>query len=271
MHLKCEYCGYYNELKTEYLTLCEECNKKLSDNFVDWQKDNKEKSFADFKKLIGVELPQSINPKKGKRKKTLVIISIILFILIIVGGIYAKSFYLWATSKVTPEEVLKQKWVKNTYGEYKLTISTPSKLEIEKEIPAQFADNLGNIEIFKNNPTEAIQIQLINRKFSPTVIADYSSVMSRTFNRIKRQEEVTAFNHKSEEREKAGMPGILYSGVYTSDDRKFEFIGVAYGLESYVWEVLITYEAKDQVGKEVALKIIDSVSIDYNIPFYKPR
>ena len=50
--LKCDNCGHLNEVKTEYLTFCKSCNKVLKNNYSDWLKTNRDKSFDDFKLII---------------------------------------------------------------------------------------------------------------------------------------------------------------------------------------------------------------------------
>jgi hypothetical protein len=61
--LKCSNCGHLNEVKTEYLTFCKNCNKVLNNNFPDWVKKNPDKSFEDFKQSICttevIETPKS--------------------------------------------------------------------------------------------------------------------------------------------------------------------------------------------------------------------
>src|SRR6185295_6767562 len=53
-YLKCENCGFLNPLLTEYLVFCTSCQKKLVNNFHDWQKSNPDKTFDDFKNLVAV-------------------------------------------------------------------------------------------------------------------------------------------------------------------------------------------------------------------------
>jgi hypothetical protein len=69
-YLKCTNCGHFNELKTEYLTFCKQCNKVLKNNFTDWKKDNPEKSFEEFKQLICTTntSEHSISESKKKNK-----------------------------------------------------------------------------------------------------------------------------------------------------------------------------------------------------------
>jgi hypothetical protein len=69
--LKCSRCGHFNEVKTEYMIFCSNCNKKLDNNYSDWIKRNSDKSYDDFKKLIctteAKETPK-IKPKSNKPK-----------------------------------------------------------------------------------------------------------------------------------------------------------------------------------------------------------
>ncbi len=51
-YIKCKNCGHNNEVKTEYLTFCTKCNKKLDDNFADWSRLNSDKTFDDFKLMV---------------------------------------------------------------------------------------------------------------------------------------------------------------------------------------------------------------------------
>lgn len=37
-YLRCNNCGHFNEVKTEYLTFCSKCNKKLNNSYGEWRK-----------------------------------------------------------------------------------------------------------------------------------------------------------------------------------------------------------------------------------------
>jgi len=70
--LKCSKCGHFNEVKTDYLMFCSNCNKKLDNNYTDWQIVNPDKSIDDFKKLICISEEDiqkaSIKEKPSKPK-----------------------------------------------------------------------------------------------------------------------------------------------------------------------------------------------------------
>lgn len=70
-YLKCSKCGHFNEVRTEYLVLCQQCNTRLTNNFTDWKRKNEDKSFEDYKQLVcTTEKEPSIaeKPKKSKHK-----------------------------------------------------------------------------------------------------------------------------------------------------------------------------------------------------------
>lgn len=50
--LKCKNCGHQNPIKSEYLIFCEKCNKKIENNYRDWQIRNPDKTFDDYKSLF---------------------------------------------------------------------------------------------------------------------------------------------------------------------------------------------------------------------------
>lgn len=70
-YLKCNNCGHFNEVKTEYLVFCANCEKKLENNYSDWTKRNPEKSFEDFKEMNctteKVELSNELTKSKQKK------------------------------------------------------------------------------------------------------------------------------------------------------------------------------------------------------------
>ena len=70
-YLKCSKCGYFNQVKTEYLVLCSHCNTRLTDNFTDWKKKNEDKSFEEYMQLVCTtdkEPPTTEKSHKNKRK-----------------------------------------------------------------------------------------------------------------------------------------------------------------------------------------------------------
>lgn len=68
-YLKCNNCGHYNEVKTEYLVFCSNCNKKLDNNYSDWTKRNSDKTFDDFKQQFCTTEKTNTEKSAHKTKK----------------------------------------------------------------------------------------------------------------------------------------------------------------------------------------------------------
>lgn len=64
-YLKCNNCGFLNEVNTEYQIFCVNCKKKLENNFTAWNIKN-QKSFLEFKKEVctSKENIETDRPKK---------------------------------------------------------------------------------------------------------------------------------------------------------------------------------------------------------------
>jgi len=70
MHfLKCNNCGHFNEVKTEYLVFCAKCNKKLDNSYTEWTKRNSDKSFEEYKQLICTTEKNDLSNELPKTKK----------------------------------------------------------------------------------------------------------------------------------------------------------------------------------------------------------
>ncbi|NVN95777.1 MAG: hypothetical protein HXX18_10895 [Bacteroidetes bacterium] len=120
MHfLKCNNCGHFNEVKTQYMVFCIQCNKKLENNFSEWSKRNAEKSFDDYKNQVcttELNLGPIVQPKSLKKigLKFWIIIAVVLiaFISIVsfgghrIIGLIKKPLYEKVLMK-TAEEINK--------------------------------------------------------------------------------------------------------------------------------------------------------------------
>ena len=61
-YLKCDKCGHYNAVYSEYLVYCGKCKTHLTNNYIDWVNTNSTKNFEDYKRSVCV--PESDLPKQ---------------------------------------------------------------------------------------------------------------------------------------------------------------------------------------------------------------
>ena len=112
-YLACDHCLHPNEVKSEYLTFCEKCGKKIQNNFTEWQKENPGRSFEEFKNTVCRTAilhwePEEIQPRQKKNK--LLQYSIILF-----GAAAAVTLAMvWGSYKVPEIATSVEEWALST-------------------------------------------------------------------------------------------------------------------------------------------------------------
>ena len=47
-YLTCTYCQHQNSILTNRVIFCEQCGKKLNNNFIDWKTNNSQQSFYTY-------------------------------------------------------------------------------------------------------------------------------------------------------------------------------------------------------------------------------
>ncbi len=97
--LKCNKCGHFNEVKTDYLTFCSSCGKKLDNNFADWQVMNPDKTAEDFRRLVCISEEEMRNnsvveaPKKKINLKYWIAFAVAFAIFYAIGKFGGEAIY----------------------------------------------------------------------------------------------------------------------------------------------------------------------------------
>jgi hypothetical protein len=139
----CHHCGFANPIKSEFMTFCESCGKKLPDNFQDWRKFNPGKSFNDYKTVMDAQNPEMIGTPIKETKK----INIGLIIgLVIAALLLGEGYYLGFTGLQRFKTITEQRALQNYLEE-----SVSWRLKEDKQ---------GNFKIrFPGNPIKDIQTE----------------------------------------------------------------------------------------------------------------
>lgn len=184
--LKCEHCGYPNELSSEYLTFCGQCGKKLEGNYTAWLKENPSKSFEDFKgQLVHQEpVPISISspdpPSESHYKKWFPAKIVTGFILLVCMGwiihsIAASSDKIttWANKYIYPDDYNTELWKTYTGSEGNFEIKFPGEptLVIQKSDSADLPVDLTWRYTLGESNDPARTYQLNKKTFQPQWIS----------------------------------------------------------------------------------------------------
>lgn len=104
-YLKCNHCGGYNEIKTEFQIFCSICGKKLENNFKEWEKRNPGKNFEDFVKIECTTEKEEVIVKKQSSKgwKFWAVFTTAAIISAVIVSFAIKGIdYLTSNSKIDP-------------------------------------------------------------------------------------------------------------------------------------------------------------------------
>lgn len=270
-YLKCDHCGYYNEVKGGYLTFCSNCNKKLENNFNDWKKRNEGKTLDDYKKMVCVSGEQIINSqpaKKSDRKKYYWLLFVVVFAVAfgsfyVLGQKSVDALMSYFHSEKTSKEMLHEKWVRKTYGHFGLSLETPDKLtEQEIPVPENVKRMIDQMEAFSYQSSKSFFVMVNTIKYKPVIgHVNLQGAADGSVNKMKMQTGVTDFKYKEDHVTKNGMAGFIQNGSYKKDGVGVSFINAGYLNGLILYQVLIAYDTSDKVGDEVAHRVFNSIEI----------
>jgi hypothetical protein len=271
-YLKCNNCGHLNEVKTEYLSFCANCNKKLENNFSDWHRKFPEKSFEDYKRLICIsedkihEVVYKPKPKSVKGLKYGIVFAVFVAIFYAIGQFGGEALVKFIKSEKTSKEVLSQKWVKETYGIYGLTVETPVLLnKSDLAVPDRIQQMIDRIDTYDYTTAKGFKIIINSAKYKPVIAeASLQGAANGTVNEMKMQKGVTDFNYAEEYITKDEIPGFIQKGTYKFNGIGIEFINAGFAFGLNLWQVSVIYQSDDEIGRIAAKRVIDSIEININ-------
>ena len=270
-YLKCNNCGHLNEVKTEYLSFCSKCNKKLENNFSNWQRKFPEKSLEDYKRLICIsedEIPQNDIKAKSRRPKGLkywIGFTVSFAIMYAIGQFGGEAIVKFFKSEKTSKEVLSQKWIKESYGIYGLTVETPVLLtKSDFQIPDNLRQMIEKADCYNYMSTKGFKIMITCFKYKPELIGylDLQAAANGGVNELKMEKGVTDFDYTEEKIVKDDIPGFMQKGKFKIDGISTEFINTVYSSGLVLWQVWVYFQEKDEIGRIAAKRVIESIEIN---------
>lgn len=171
MHfLECSKCGHFNEVKSEYLVFCSNCNKKLENNYSAWIARNSDSTFEDFKNQVCTTTPYA--PAKPGEKKVRIkglkywIGFAAVFALFYVIGNFAGEAIVGVIKKPNIEKAL-QETAQEINKNCPMIIDSETQLDNAIALPGNIIQyNYTLINVVK----ETINIEEIRHFLEPTII-----------------------------------------------------------------------------------------------------
>jgi hypothetical protein len=209
-----------------------------------------------------------LGQKKRKGWKYLIGFGLLFPLGWLVGNYFAKgTLHLLNAPPKTPKEVLSKPWQRKQYGKYGLSIEMPSVTFISKSLPTD-KDLQTYLESCEEEQDSAASFMITIGTFKVNSSIEKASLEGGAegyINGVKKAFGVTDFQCTEENVIKNSINGIIVSGTFKMNGTTTGFIYGIYTMGRICWNInVVNYSADDEVGKEVAKRIIGSIQINYS-------
>lgn len=268
--LLCKQCEYPNEVKTQYLTFCAGCGKKLDNSYSIWSMDHPKSSFDDYLhsecKGIDEKLLQKPDQVKVKSKSpvrfwlgTLVGIA---FIAAIGLSVHINWSSLIGMESVT-QELLDGEWERFEAPEYGYSFDTPFKLEPMKlNVPPEVKGIIKDMRTDNYSRIRGVQIISNVLEYNAAVgQVNLSGSAEGSINSIKNMPGVSNLDYQQKELLVAGVPAFRQDGTLLLNGDKGRFVNVCAGQGLKLYQLSLIFPAKDKLAIQLANRMIQSIKI----------
>lgn len=265
-----------NELKSEYMVLCEVCGTKMDNNFTQWRQRHPGATFDNYLQMVAIAENQ-IPPEPPKRKmdvfksKSLKKNTLIVLITVLsasVGGWLGKEAVgAVKNSKKTTTQILDRQWMKKGYGEKNsLTLESPWELNPTSKIsfPEEVKQIIEKIETFESpeNKNEFLKVAVNILTYKPQAgVLNMQGAADGTMNGVKNQPGITNFLYDEQPYSVNSIPGFIQKGSYSANGFNYEFTSIGLIGELVYWQIMIILKKDDKTAQKAAQRIVKSISI----------
>lgn len=269
-YIRCTRCGHLNPLRTEYLTLCESCGRKLENNFPDWQKNHPGKSVVDFQKEICITDPETSGIQTSKRsEKKIFGRSFLFWIAAVICGLLAGTWLFYPDKedlfirKNLPESVLSSDWIWHNTGQPPMIVNLPGKPDKQKtDIPAALIEFTEQSESYLYRPSASLSVIIDYYRFKPGIAPDPEPVAHAVMKQMAEKNEIRFVSYDESQIMYLSARGINLEGAFHERGKLKQYRFVIYTYRNAAYIVRAVYRNSDATSVKTAEKIIDSVEID---------
>lgn len=266
-YLKCGHCAEYSALKSEYITFCDHCGKKLPVSYADWRAGNPDGDFETFRAAHGITAAdyQAIMKKRYRqgfdlRKKTALITGLVVLLAFsALGAWYGPSLVkMLREPAVSPALLEATNW--RTFRGNVLQLQTPLSLS---PVTAKEAANM-RIKVFKGGSrTEGLIIQMQEAVYLSDADIELEPVADEIAESLSNLPNISRFTMKEQLLDVSGRKAVWQHGTYIyQQTAEMEFNSLVMVQGGTRVQVLITHRGNDETGREVAEKVVRSARLN---------
>jgi len=272
-YLKCSNCGHLNEVKSEFLTFCTQCNRKFENSFSAWKLKNPAKTFDDYLKEICIDpdkdlqmTAKSLEMNPFSVKLLVKRIAGVFFgvLIVMIAGFYGKQLLKGLFDKPL-DNLIKKEWAVQSCGTSGLNIESPVILkptnELMDNIDKETRKFIAGIESCEGSYGKNFDVIMNSVSFVPDVQTSLQGAANGAINEMRSKHGVSNFDYAESEIEISGKTGVLQSGSYNYKGEQFRFYDAIILRGQQSWQVIIVFNAAEKAGEKIASRILDSIAI----------
>ncbi|MGF6927595.1 hypothetical protein QFZ48_003095 [Chitinophaga sp. W2I13] len=272
-YLHCDSCGHPNPLKSEYLTFCDACGKKLPQSFAEWRKLHPMATFPEYTQAVGISLREkkTTGPlywiknqlQSASKRKIVIFFSLVFLLVAITGTLFGKRAVFTLLYPKVPLASLYSTWHTATIGRQALEISTPVKLWVhDQPLEGEEAKVIEYAKTYTNEDGGGIRIAVNMFSYISSVANSLEDAVAASHNSMQLKETATDIDCKSIPVLISGMQGVLEEGNYLyKGGIRLAFCNLVMIKGSNRWQIQINYRDDDPIGRQVAQRVLKSVKI----------
>lgn len=271
-YLSCRHCGHYNALRSEFLTFCESCGKKLPHTFADWKQKNPEGSFEAFQQEVAIYVEEETPSKPGwmqqylwpAGRRGLILGVVLVFAFVAVAGTYfgKQAMVTWAYPKVE-RSWLYASWQTVTIGRQSVEISSPVHLSVKDQaLSPELTNIIEYAKHYRNRENKGMQITVDMYSYRETISNSLEEATEKAAKDMQEEPGVSDFQYTSNPLPQANIQGVLQEGsLLYKNAVRLSFYNLVMVQGPHRWLVNIRYRSDDATGQEVAKRVFNSVKV----------
>ncbi|SFE81990.1 hypothetical protein SAMN05518672_110202 [Chitinophaga sp. CF118] len=273
VYLKCKSCGHYNELRSEFLTFCGQCGKKLENNYSEWKNKHPESDFEEFQAEVGVAsngvriskwttLKQNYLKKVGRRGVLLTLI-LVIGIAAVAGGYFGKRVVYGMIYPKLSKSSLYKSWETTVIGRQAIEISTPMHLGVnDKPLIPEIAQLVEYAKSYRNRGDDGMQVEVNMYSYRPNISNDLEVAGVAAADEMKTSGEISDLKYTSNPVIQSGMDALIQQGSFAYRNAiRLAFCNLLLVNGQHRWQIAIRYREDDTIASQAAQRIIKSIRI----------
>ncbi len=272
--IKCTHCDHLNEVNSEYLTFCSNCNRKLKNSFQEWKKTNLEKTFDDYKQSECINVEQQLEKvlafKKKNKKWNIKLVIILAILTILIGSTFTLfhfkkdnllNFLISLTN--TSSDILDREWEKKAYYDLHFYLETPYKPDtITLPYPDPVKSIILETAAYAIDAEAGSFTMLLNYvEYNFNIPLSFDDAIQGSINSIENQPGITDLSSYITPYTLPGNKASMVSGTFKKYGIRFKFNMLIFAGENNLSQIIVEFHENDENAEKANGRIFKSFKL----------